>query len=258
MSSPGCPTPTSISSLTSPLSWRWVSSFSCPLGRMKSLSSFACQWWRCLSSAHSCISLLFCIGPKPRRQSWHSPLSYLPPHPPPVRSSQSCVALTILFPESLQWPPGQASPLISLQEETAVWDLDHSPLPPTQLPALFESLGAFLLRCMQCKLLTGPRRQSLPSPPCPSHSAHLPPPASLRCRNQGLHSGTCNLFSFLSQTQHHSSGGPCFASQFMYLPCDPHTALSVCNYPFIYIWTGTMSASCISPVRQGLGLPLCV
>lgn len=141
--------------------------------------------------------LTFLHQPETQGDNLTLPLSYLPPHPPPVRSSQSCVALAVLFPESLQWPPGQASPLISAGRNSSVRVGSQSPS-PTQLPALFEP-GAFCYTICNASCSQEPESKACPLRPAPPTLLTSPQP--LRCQNQGLHSGTCSLFSFLSQTQ---------------------------------------------------------
>ena len=134
---------------------------------MKGISSFARQRWRCPSS-HSCISSL---SAKPETQETILRL----PSPLPTTPIQhlwgllSFAALTILFRESLQRPPGQASPLISLQEETAVWDLDHSP------PPCLKAWGPSCYRYASCSrdLEAKLAFSALPFPLCSPHPSSL-------------------------------------------------------------------------------------
>lgn len=192
---------------------------------MKGISSFARQRWQCPSSSHSCVSSLLA---KPETQETMLRLpSLLPPTP-----SSTCAVFSELC--SSNHPLSRitaAAPRPSLLTHLSA-GRNSSVRFVSQPPALFESLGAFLLHVR--KLLTGPGGQARSlRPALPTLLAS--PLQPLRSQNQGLRSSTCNLFSFLSQTQSHSSGGRCFSSQFRYLPCDPHTARPVCYYPFIYM-----------------------
>ena len=160
------------------------------------------------------------------------------PHPAPVRSSQLC---------SSNYPLSRitaAAPRPSLPTHLSA-GRNSSVRFGSQSPALFESLGAFLL--LVRKLLSGPGGQA--------HSLRPALPTLLASPLQPLSAPAIFSLSYLRPNVTPQMG---VASQFRYLPCDPHTVCPMCYYPFIYTWAGMMSASCISPMKQGLALPLSI
>ena len=146
------------------------------------------------------------------------------PHPAPVRFSQL---------RSSNYPLSRitaAAPRPSLPTHLSA-GRNRSVRFGSQSPALFESLGAFLLQVR--KLLGGPGGQTRSlRPALPTLLASpLQPLSGAKIRASAPAPAIFSL-SYLRPNVTPQMG---VASQFRYLPCDPHTARPMCHYPFIYM-----------------------